>query len=241
MNHEPLTSINIHNLQKIYGTQTALDIKELQIGEGELCGIVGNNGAGKTTLFRLMLDLIAANKGEVRVNNSTIAGSEHWKDFTGSYLDEGFLIDFMNPQEYFYFTGKLYGFSQAEVDEALVPYERFLSDEINGQKKYIRQLSSGNKQKVGIVAAMLIRPKLLVLDEPFNYLDPSSQILIKRLLKQDNETRQTTMLISSHNLNHITDMCNRIILLEKGKIIKDIQLPNDSISEVENYFSAQAE
>jgi ABC-2 type transport system ATP-binding protein len=241
MNHEPLTSINIHNLQKIYGTQTALDIKELQIGEGELCGIVGNNGAGKTTLFRLMLDLIAANKGEVRVNNSTIASSEHWKDFTGSYLDEGFLIDFMNPQEYFYFTGKLYGFSQAEVDEALVPYERFLSDEINGQKKYIRQLSSGNKQKVGIVAAMLIRPKLLVLDEPFNYLDPSSQILIKRLLKQDNETRQTTMLISSHNLNHITDMCNRIILLEKGKIIKDIQLPNDSISEVENYFSAQAE
>jgi len=213
----------------------------LQIGEGELCGIVGNNGAGKTTLFRLMLDLIAANKGEVRVNNSTIAGSEHWKDFTGSYLDEGFLIDFMNPQEYFYFTGKLYGFSQAEVDEALVPYERFLSDEINGQKKYIRQLSSGNKQKVGIVAAMLIRPKLLVLDEPFNYLDPSSQILIKRLLKQDNERRHTTMLISSHNLNHITDMCNRIILLEKGKIIKDIQLPNDSISEVENYFSAQAE
>lgn len=240
-NHEPMKSIYIHNLQKKYGTQIALDIKELHIEEGELCGIVGNNGAGKTTMFRLMLDLIAANQGEVRVNNSAIAGNEHWKEFTGSYLDEGFLIDFMNPQEYFYFTGKLYGFSQAEVDEALVPYKRFLSDEIAGQKKHIRQLSSGNKQKVGIVAAMLIKPKLLVLDEPFNYLDPSSQILIKRLLKQENETRRTTMLISSHNLNHITDMCSRIILLEKGKVIKNIQLPDDSINDLENYFSAQAE
>ncbi len=236
-----MTPIQITNLRKTYGKQTALDIDRLHVEPGELCGIVGNNGAGKTTLFRLALDLIAPNRGEVLVNGKKVAQSEHWKTFTGSYLDEGFLVDFMTPEEYFYFTGNIYGFSSPEVDESLVPYKRFLTDEIVGQKKYIRQLSSGNKQKVGIVAAMLIRPQLLILDEPFNYLDPSSQILIKRLLTQDNAARQTTMLISSHNLNHITDMCKRIILLEKGRLIKDLRLPDDSLAEVEQYFSMQAE
>ncbi len=235
-----MTSIQITNLQKIYGKQTALDIDRLHVEPGELCGIVGNNGAGKTTLFRLMLDLIAPNRGEVQVNGKKVAQSEHWKAITGSYLDEGFLIDFMTPEEYFYFSGTIYGLSRPEVDEALVPFKRFLTDEIVGQKKYIRQLSSGNKQKAGIVAALIVRPQLLILDEPFNYLDPSSQILIKRLLTQDNAARQTTMLVSSHNLNHITDMCKRLILLEKGRVIKDLRLPDDSLTEVEQYFSMQA-
>lgn len=236
-----MIEINISGLQKKYGNQLALDIDKLNIGEGQLCGVVGNNGAGKTTMFRLMLDLIEASAGGIKVNNTEVAGNEQWKSFTGSYLDEGFLIDFMTPEEYFAFTGSLYGFSQAEIEDALVPYKRFLTDEIIGQKKYIRQLSSGNKQKVGIVAAMIVRPKLLILDEPFNYLDPSSQILIRRILQQDNEVRKTTMLISSHNLNHITGMCDRIILLEKGKVIRDLKLPDDSLGEIEQYFSLQAE
>ena len=236
-----MIEINISELQKKYGKQLALDIDNLHIEQGQLCGIVGNNGAGKTTMFRLMLDLIEADRGSIQLDNAAVAGSDHWKEFTGSYLDEGFLIDFMTPEEYFAFTGSLYGFSKAEIEEALIPYKRFLTDEIVGQKKYIRQLSSGNKQKAGIVAAMIIRPKLLVLDEPFNYLDPSSQILIRRMLQQDNEVRKTTMLISSHNLNHITGMCNRIILLEKGKIIRDLKLPNDSLEDIEQYFSMQAE
>ena len=236
-----MPDIRIEKLQKKYGNQTALDIGELQIGKGELCGIVGNNGAGKTTWLRLMLDLLEPTTGKVLVGGEAIARSDHWKAFTGSYLDDGFLIDFLTPEEYFYFTAKLYGVSRADVDERLASYSRFLSDEVLGQKKYIRNLSAGNKQKVGIVAAMMIQPKLLILDEPFNYLDPSSQILIKRLLQQDNAERETTMLISSHNLNHITDMCSRIILLEKGKVIKDLNLPDDDINNVENYFSMQAE
>ena len=236
-----MPDIRIEKLQKKYGNQTALDIGELQIGKGELCGIVGNNGAGKTTWLRLMLDLLEPTTGKVLVGGEAIARSDHWKAFTGSYLDDGFLIDFLTPEEYFYFTAKLYGVSRSDVDERLASYSRFLSDEVLGQKKYIRNLSAGNKQKVGIVAAMMIQPKLLILDEPFNYLDPSSQILIKRLLQQDNAERETTMLISSHNLNHITDMCSRIILLEKGKVIKDLNLPDDDINNVENYFSMQAE
>ncbi len=236
-----MIEINISGLQKKYEKQLALDIDSLNIAAGQLCGIVGNNGAGKTTLFRLMLDLIAPSGGAIELDGEKVARSDHWKDFTGSYLDEGFLIDFMTPEEYFYFTAGLYGLNKAETDEAVAAFARFMNDEILGQKKYIRQLSSGNKQKVGIIAAMIIRPKLLILDEPFNYLDPSSQILIRRMLQHDSEARKTTMLVSSHNLNHITGMCNRIILLEKGKVIRDLQLPNDSLDDIEKYFSLQAE
>jgi ABC-2 type transport system ATP-binding protein len=232
--------ISISQLQKKYGQQTALDIDKLHIGKGELVGIVGNNGAGKTTLFRLLLDLIEASQGELLVNGQKVAGSEHWKTFTGSYLDEGFLIDFMTPEEYFYFAASLFGLQKQAVDEKLQTFSRFMSEEILGQGKYIRQFSTGNKQKVGIIAAMLVQPALLILDEPFNFLDPTSQILIKRLLKQENEARGTTMLISSHNLNHITEICTRIILLEKGKIIKDLTPSDSDLQEIGQYFSVNA-
>lgn len=232
--------INISQLQKTYGQQTVLDIDQLQIGKGELLGIVGNNGAGKTTLFRLVLDLIQASKGEVHLNGHNVAGSEHWKTFTGSYLDEGFLIDFMTPEEYFYFVASLAGMSKEAADEKLQTFSRFMNNEILEQKKFIRQFSTGNKQKVGIIAAMLVHPELLILDEPFNFLDPTSQILIKRMLKEENEARGTTMLISSHNLNHITEICSRIILLEKGKIIKDLTPSNNDLQEIEKYFSVGA-
>jgi ABC-2 type transport system ATP-binding protein len=233
--------IHINNIAKQYGQQTALDLESLHIKPGELLGIVGNNGAGKTTLFRLMLDLIQASRGSVSINGHVVAGSDHWKAQTGSYLDEGFLIDFMTPEEFFHFTGSLYGMSVSTVDETLTRFERFMSGEILGQGKYIRNLSTGNKQKVGIIAAMLVQPQLLILDEPFNFLDPTSQILIKRLLREENKARSTTMLISSHNLNHITEICTRIVLLEKGKIIKDLTPSDSDLQEIEQYFSVNAD
>jgi len=233
--------IRIENLKKQYGDQFTLDIPSLEITPGSLTGIVGNNGAGKTTWLRLMLDLIEATEGNILIEGKPVAGSEHWKTFTGSFLDEGFLIDFLTPKEFFYFTGKMYGMDNRAVDEQLAVFTRFLSKEITGNDKYIRNLSSGNKQKVGVVAAMVVRPELLILDEPFNYLDPSSQIIIRKLLKADNEARGTTMLISSHNLNHLTEICSRVILLEKGKVVKDLHPPQDDLAEVDRYFSLQAE
>lgn len=236
-----MTDITIHNLRKKYANRLVLDIDHLEIPSGGLVGIVGNNGAGKTTLFRLVLDLIESSSGHVSINGENVKRSDHWKKHTGSFIDDGFLIDFLTPEEFFYFTARLYGLSREAVNDRLVHFYKFMHDEILDQGKYIRQFSTGNKQKIGIIAAMIVQPSLLILDEPFNFLDPSSQILIKRLLKIANEKWMTTILISSHNLSHITEICSRIILLENGKVIKDLQLPADDPSEIEGYFSVNAD
>lgn len=230
--------INIDNLKKNFGSKVAIDIEHYELNQGDMLGLVGNNGAGKTTLFRLMLDLLKADKGKVIINGIEVSQSEDWKNFTGAFIDYSFLIDYLTPEEYFYFIGKVYGLNKEEVNERLLPFERFMSGEIIGQKKYIRNYSAGNKQKIGIIAAMLHHPQLLILDEPFNFLDPSSQSVIKHLLKKYNEEHQATVIISSHNLNHIIDICPRIALQENGIIIKDIINENNSVEkELEDYFN----
>ena len=105
-----------------------------------------------------------------------------WKASTGAYIDEGFLIDFLTPEEYFAFIGKITDMTQEEVDERLKDFERLAAGEIFGQKKLIRNLSAGNKQKVGIISALFNKPQLVILDEPFNFLDPSSQNILKHEL-----------------------------------------------------------
>ena len=234
--------ITISNLKKAFGQTIACDIPEFTINDGDILGLVGNNGAGKTTLFRMILDLLKPDEGTVSINSINPAESEEWKDQTGAYVDEGFLIDFLTPEEYFAFLGKVNNITQEEVDERLKPYERLASDEIFGQKKLIRNLSAGNKQKVGIIAALFMKPKLVILDEPFNFLDPSSQNVLKHVLTAYAKDNNATLLISSHNLAHTIDISTRIALLEKGRIIRD--LPNESGSaktELENYFETEAE
>ena len=214
--------IIIDKLKKNFGEKIAVDIEHYEINQGDMLGLVGNNGAGKTTLFRIMLDLLKADDGKVIINDIDVSQSEDWKSITGAFIDDGFLIDYLTPEEYFYFIGKMYGLKKEEVDERLIPFERFMSGEVIGHKKLIRNYSAGNKQKIGIISAMLHYPQLLILDEPFNFLDPSSQSIIKHLLKKYNEEHQATVIISSHNLNHTVDVCPRIALLEHGVIIRDI-------------------
>lgn len=232
--------ITIDRLKKNFGEKIAVDIEHYEINQGDMLGLVGNNGAGKTTLFRLMLDLLKADDGKVVVNDIDVSQSEDWKAFTGAFIDDGFLIDYLTPEEYFYFIGKMYGLKEEEVDERLVPFERFMNGEVVGHKKLIRNYSAGNKQKIGIISAMLHYPQLLILDEPFNFLDPSSQSIIKHLLKRYNEEHQATVIISSHNLNHTVDICPRIALLEYGVIIRDIVNENNSAEqELEAYFNVE--
>ena len=236
--------IRIENLKKQFGEKTAVDIERFGVKNGEMLGLVGNNGAGKTTLFRLILDLLKADDGLVALKSEQgeilPAESEEWKDFTGAYIDEAFLIDFLTPEEYFQFIGKANNMTQEAVDERLAVFATLMQGEILGQKKLIRDLSAGNKQKVGIIAALLAKPQLVILDEPFNFLDPSAQIILKRLVTDYHRQTGATILISSHNLQHTIDISTRIALMENGHIVKD--LPNDGGSaekELEEYFSVE--
>lgn len=229
--------IEAKDLLKQFGEKTAVDIPSFVINDGDVLGLVGNNGAGKTTFFRLILDLLDADRGSVTIDRANPAESEDWKAGVGAYIDEGFLIDFLTPEEYFEFVGKVNGMRRDQVAERLTVFERFMAGEVMGQKKYIRDFSAGNKQKVGIVSALLSRPKTVILDEPFNFLDPSSQILLKKLLVDYAAQEHATILVSSHNLQHTIDISTRVALLEHGQIIKD--LPNEggsAESELESYF-----
>lgn len=230
--------IAVKDLIKAYNERIVLDIDNLQINDGELFGLVGNNGAGKTTLFRLLLDLIRASKGSIQSGEYIVSASESWKDYTSSYLDESFLIGFLTPYEYFHFIGETYGFSKMDIENKLLEYKSFLTDEIFGEKKkYIRDFSKGNKQKIGIISSIITEPKVLVLDEPFDGLDPTSQILLKRMLIKLNEQTKATILVSSHDLNHVTEICKRIVLLEKGKVLRDISDNRNALAELELYFA----
>ena len=236
--------IIIQNLKKNFGEKVAVNIDSFKIHGGEILGLVGNNGAGKSTLFRLILDLIKADDGSVhmadRFKDVNVAETEEWKDWTGAYVDDSFLIDYLTPDEYFQFIARISGKESGELQEFLDKFEHFMADEILGQKKLIRNLSAGNKQKVGIMAAMLLQPQILILDEPFNFLDPSSQSAIKHLLKKYNEETNATILVSSHNLQHTVDICPRIALLEHGVIIKDIDnKEGQAQQELEDYFEIE--
>lgn len=242
--------IKIENLKKQFGETCACDIPSFQINNGDILGLVGNNGAGKTTLFRMLLDLLKADEGTVEYvfaptqdgtpSSINPVESEAWKQHVGAYIDEGFLIDFLTPEEYFAFLGKVSGMTQQQVDERLQDFERFSGGEIFGQKKLIRNLSAGNKMKVGIISALLRKPEIVILDEPFNFLDPTSQLVLKHLLTDYNRETGATILISSHNLQHTVEISTRIALLEHGVVIRD--LPNaegSARTELEAYFGAE--
>lgn len=248
--------LHLNNIRKQFGEKVAVDVADFTVHQSDILGLVGNNGAGKTTLFRLILDLLKADEGKVQLTHRLPAEnpsandaermtvtidpseSEEWKIFTGAYIDDGFLIDFLTPDEYFAFIGQVSGVSESDVDTRLQPYMAFMADEIVGQKKLIRDLSAGNKQKVGIVAALLNEPELLILDEPFNFLDPTSQHQLKRILSDYHLRTQATILVSSHNLDHTVDISTRIALMENGQIIQDLDNKDKQATEtLTHYFN----
>lgn len=229
--------IKINNLKKTFGETTACNIPSFTINDGDILGLVGNNGAGKTTLFRMILDLLKPDEGSVEINGINPAQSEEWKHLTGAFIDEGFLIDYLTPEEYFSFIGKISGIPQKEMEGKFALYEALTGGEVFGQKKLIRNLSAGNKQKVGIISALIREPQLVILDEPFNFLDPTTQNVLKRTLTQYAERTHATIIISSHNLQHTIDISNRIALLEKGVIIRDMTNEDGSArQELTDYF-----
>lgn len=228
--------ITSQNLTKTYGSQTVLNIEHLEIPKGQSFGLVGNNGAGKTTFFSLLLDLIQPTTGSIVNNEVQVDASEAWKPFTSAFIDETFLIGYLTPEEYFYFIGELRGQSKADVDELLSGFEDFFHGEILGQKKYLRDLSKGNQKKAGIVASFIGNPEVIILDEPFANLDPTTQIRLKSIIRDLAQNREVTVLVSSHDLIHVTEVCERIVVLNKGDIVKDIQTSAETLKELESFF-----
>ena len=227
--------IEINNITKKYSKEVVLDVLKLDIPDGQTFGLVGNNGAGKTTLFSCLLDLIKPTTGKINNNGIDVRQSEDWKKFTTAFLDESFLIGYLLPEEYFYFIGELRGLRKKEIDDFLLEFEEFFNGEITGKKKYLRDLSKGKQKKAGIVAALIGEPQVVVLDEPFANLDPSTQIRLKKIIK-DLSSKGTTVLVSSHDLQDVTEVCKRIVLLEKGKVINDINTSKKTLSDLESYF-----
>jgi ABC-2 type transport system ATP-binding protein len=229
--------ISINNISKSYNNVEVLKIENIEIPKGQNFGLVGNNGAGKTTLFSLLLDLIKPTTGQISSGDIIVSESEDWKPYTSAFIDESFLIGYLTPEEYFYFVGDLRGVDKSEVDHFLADFEDFFHDEILNKKKYLRDLSKGNQKKVGIVAALIGNPEVVILDEPFANLDPTTQIRLKGILKDIAKQKQTTVLISSHDLMHVTDVSKRIVVLEKGQMVKDIKTTPATLKELEEYFS----
>ena len=208
----------LENIIKKFGDKTALKIDNYIVNSGEIVGLVGNNGAGKTTMFRVLLDLLKPDEGHASINDIITNKSEEWKSFTGAFIDSSFLIDYLTPEEYFSFIGKISGMNVSEISNSLEKFETFMNGEIMGNNTLIRNLSAGNKQKVGIIGAMITNPDILILDEY-------------------NKECGATIIVSSHNLSHTLDICNRVTLLEHGCIIKDYNKEySGMIDEIENYF-----
>lgn len=229
--------IQINNLRKVYNGVTVLNIGHLEIQKGESFGLVGNNGAGKTTLFSLLLDLIEPTTGEVKSNGIQVNQSEAWKPFTAAFLDESFLIGYLTPEEYFYFIGELRGQNKADVDALLKQHEDFFNDEILNKKKYLRDLSKGNQKKVGIIATLIGSPEIIILDEPFANLDPTTQFRLKKIIKDLADDKNVTILVSSHDLAHTTEVSDRIVAMHKGEIVKDIRTSAETLKELEEFFA----
>ena len=230
--------ITIKNLKKLFGETLACNIPELTINKGEIIGLVGNNGAGKTTLFRLILDLLEADDGSVELKGVKVNDSEEWKHFTSAFIDNGFLIDFLTPEEYFTFINRVSGIKDCNIDDIAQKFEHFTGGEVFGRKILIRNLSAGNKQKIGIISSLIHSPQLVILDEPFNFLDPTSQNILKKLLVDYNKETGASILISSHNLMHTVDISNKIVLMEHGRIIRYITENDENTrNELEQYFN----
>lgn len=233
--------IKTTNLSKKYSSKEVLNISTLDIPKGQSFGLVGNNGAGKTTYFSLLLDLIQPTTGQIENNGVVVNKSEDWKPFTSAFIDESFLIGYLTPEEYFYFIGDLRGQNKQDVDNLLAQFEDFFHGEILNQKKYLRDLSKGNQKKAGIVAALIGNPEVIILDEPFANLDPTTQIRLKQIIKDLAKKQGITVLVSSHDLLHVTDVCERIVVLEKGQIVKDLKTSEATLKELEAHFSGTAE
>lgn len=208
----------INDLTKNYGSFTAVNHLSLHIPEGDLFGFVGPNGAGKTTTIRIVCGLLRASGGSVRIGGTSAAvGSKAMKRLIGYVPDFFGVYDNLKVREYMDLYGSMYGMSSRDIarlsDDLLELVN--LSDK---KEVYVDTLSRGMKQRLCVARALLHNPKLLILDEPSSGLDPRARVEMKELLKNLHSMGKT-IIISSHILSELSEMCNSIGIMNRGRLV----------------------
>ncbi len=205
--------LEVSNITKYYGEKLAVDHLSFTVKKGEIFGLLGENGAGKTTTFRIIMGLLNANSGSVFLNGKQI--DYKLTDQIGYVTEERSLLTKMTVKDQILFYGILKGMDEEDILEEL---DKWLSRfEITSYKnRKIKELSKGNQQKVQFISAIIHKPKLLILDEPFSGLDPINvELLKKAILALQKEG--CAIIFSSHQMDIIEDFCEKLIILKEGK------------------------
>jgi len=225
-------SIVVENITKMYGGQKALDAVSFRIDSGEIVGFLGPNGAGKSTMMKIITTYISQTEGAIMVNDHNVSKEPMLVKKSVGYLPEHnpLYLD-MYVGEYMNFNASVHGITKKRIDEVIKQVG--LTPEMH---KKIMQLSKGYRQRVGLAAALLHDPEVLILDEPTTGLDPNQLVEIRGLIKEIGKTK--TVLFSTHIMQEVEAVCDRVIIINKGKIVtdkklKDLTVGADQLVEVE--------
>jgi ABC-2 type transport system ATP-binding protein len=215
-------SININKVNKFYGNQQALTNVSFSLNKGEIVGFLGPNGAGKSTLMKIITCYLEQDSGKVQVCDlDTIEQNLKVKAKIGYLPENNPLYTHMYIKEYLTFVGRIYKVENLNNRVTEIIQQTGLTAE---QKKKIDELSKGFKQRVGLAAALIHNPEILILDEPTTGLDPNQLLEIRNLIKEIG--RDKTVLLSTHIMQEVDKMCNRVIIINKGKIVDDKLISN---------------
>ncbi len=211
-------SIAIQNISKSYGTQKALDAISFSINKGEIVGFLGPNGAGKSTLMKILTTYLTADEGSAKVNGFDVTTQQKDVQLSIGYLPEHnpLYLD-LYVREYLAFNADVYKVAQSRIDEVIQ-----LTGLTTESHKKIGQLSKGYRQRVGLANALLHNPDVLILDEPTTGLDPNQLIEIRNVIK--NAGKDKTIFLSTHIMQEVEAICDRVIIIDKGKIVADKKL-----------------
>lgn len=207
--------LTINEVRKQFGSFTAVDEITLEIPKGEIFGLLGANGAGKTTTFRMILGLLTPTKGKITWNEKEI--SYETSDLVGYLPEERGLYPKLTVREQLIYLGQLRGMSRSQIQEQTEKWlKRFGAEEYLNKK--VESLSKGNQQKIQFIAAVLHRPELLILDEPFSGLDPVNVELLKSAV-HELKKEGTTIVFSSHRMEHVEELCQNLCIMHRGKSV----------------------
>ena len=213
-------SIEVQNVSKFYGNQKALDCINFTVNSGEIVGFLGPNGAGKSTTMKIITTYLKQDEGNVLVNDfNTISQAQEVKKSIGYLPEHNPLYVDMYVKEYLEFLARLHKINKKRIQEVI----QLVELEAESHKK-IKELSKGYRQRVGLAAALLHDPEVLILDEPTTGLDPNQLVSIRNLIQEIGKTK--TILLSTHILQEVEAICTRVIIINKGKIVADDRLEN---------------